>query len=181
MPAWQRWSYQREVNGESLGWLKDENICHMRKSWESRLLDLEMWKFREDFSSVYKNMKRDYKEGARLFSVVSTDHIRGNRHKVKYGRIPLNVRNYFQYLLTVVRMTEYLLPREMVKSPFLQIFKSHLYMVLSYWIKLTCLFPMSTILLLCGSLISVEDLTHWIKKWAKIPLWNVNTDIYPIK
>lgn len=105
-------------------------------------------------------MKRDHKEGARLFSVVPTDHKGGNRHKVKYRRIPLNVRNYFQYLLTVVRMTEYLLPREMVKSPFLQIFKSHLDMVLSYWIKLTCLFPMSAILLFCGSLISVEDLTH---------------------
>ncbi|KAK4810524.1 hypothetical protein QYF61_004487 [Mycteria americana] len=77
---------------------------------------------RGDLINVYKYLKRGCKEeGGRLFSV-------DKRHKLKHRRFCLNIRKHF----FTVRVTELwnMLPRELVESPSLEIFKSCLDMFL---------------------------------------------------
>ena len=78
---------------------------------------------------IYKYLKGKRKEGrARLFSVVPSARTRGNWHKLKHREFLLNVRrNFF-----TVRVTEHWnrLPREAVEFPYLEIFKTHLDVIL---------------------------------------------------
>ena len=83
----------------------------------------------KDLINVYKYLKGRCKEGrAKLFSVVPSGRTRGHGQKLKHKSFPLNIRNHF----FTVRMTKHWhrLPREVVESPSLEIFKSHLDMVL---------------------------------------------------
>ena len=72
---------------------------------------------------MYKYLKGGCKEdGSRLFSVLFSARTRGDGHKLKHKRFPLNMRNHF----SPVRVTEHWhrLSREVVESPFVEIFKS---------------------------------------------------------
>ena len=72
--------------------------------------------------------------GCRIFArralkhLLKKDVLRGSGHKLQHRRFPLNIRKHF----FTVRVTEHWhrLPREVVESPSLEIFKSHLDMVL---------------------------------------------------
>lgn len=77
------------------------------------------------------------KDSARLFSVVPSERTRGNWHKLKYQKLQLNTEKTF-FTVRVVKDWNRL-PREVMESSSLEIFKTQLHNALSNLLYLTLL------------------------------------------
>jgi len=124
---WRSWSQSRKGPLRIIEGL--ENLSHEGSLRVLKLFNLENRRLRGDLIIVYKYLNRESKEyGARFFSVVPSDRRRSNEPQLKHRRFSLSIRKH----IFTVRVIEhsYRLPREVVEPPSLEIFKSHLDMVL---------------------------------------------------
>jgi len=102
-----------------------EHLSYKERLRELGLFSLEKRRLREDLRNADKYLKGGGQEdGAKLSSVVPSDRTRGNGRKLKHRKMK---KNFFP-----LRVTEPWprLPREVVESPFLKIFKPRLDKVL---------------------------------------------------